>query len=64
MRIKFTKCIYEDYVVDVDDADFEDRLNGDVYDAVFDEMHRANKTREFVEIEDIEVIDSSFDWEV
>ena len=55
MKITFTKCIYEDYEVDVPYEEYQERFNDSREEAVLEYMFKANKIREEVELEDIEL---------
>ena len=55
MKITFTKCIYEDYEVDVPFEEYQDRFNDSKEEAVLEYMHDAIKVREEVELDDIEL---------
>ena len=55
MRITFTKCIYEDYEVDVPFEEYQNRFNDSKEETVLEYMHDARKVREEVELDDIEL---------
>lgn len=55
MKIRFTKCIYEDYEVDVPFEEYQNRFNDSKEDAVLEYMHDAIKVGEEVELDDIEL---------
>lgn len=56
MRIKFTKCIYDNYEFDIPYSDYVELYSESKYDAVFDCMSEANLISENVEIEDIDLV--------
>lgn len=53
MKITFTKCIYQDYEVDVPLKEYQERFNDNKEEAILEYMHKAIKTREFIELEDM-----------
>ena len=55
MKITFTKCIYEDYEVDVPYEEFVERFVDSKYEAVLEYMHKASKIGEEVEIDCLEL---------
>ncbi|MBM0046675.1 hypothetical protein JNO63_06180 [Anaerococcus sp. mt242] len=61
MKITFTKCIYQDYEVDVSLQEFQERFNDSKEEAILEYMFKATKVREDVELEDMEI--GSLDYE-
>lgn len=55
MKITFTKCIYEDYEVDVPLKEFQERFNDSKEEAILEYMFKATKVREDVELDDMKV---------
>lgn len=55
MKITFTKCIYEDYEVNVPLKEYQERFNDSKEEAILEYMFKATKVREDVELEDMEV---------
>lgn len=55
MKITFTKCIYEDYEVDLPLKEFQERFNDSKEEAILEYMFKATKIRENVELEDMDV---------
>jgi len=55
MKITFTKCIYQDYEVDVPFEEYQNKFNDSKEEAVLEYMQDAIKVREEVELDDIEL---------
>lgn len=55
MKITFTKCIYEDYEVDIPLEEYQNRFNDCKQEAVLEYMFKANKIREEVDIDNIDL---------
>lgn len=55
MRVTFTKCIYEDYEVDIPYKEFVEDSSESEHEAVLQYMFNANKINEEVEIDNIEI---------
>lgn len=55
MRVTFTKCIYEDYEVDIPLREYQERFNDCKEEAVLEYMFKASKIGENVDIDDIDL---------
>lgn len=55
MKVKFTKCVYEDYEVDIPKRVMDECLIGAYEDTVVEYMAKAVKVNEDVEIDNIEL---------
>lgn len=55
MKITFTKCIYQDYEVDVPLKEYQERFNDSKEESILEYMFKATKIREDVELEDMEI---------
>lgn len=55
MKITFTKCIYQDYEVDVPLKEFQESFNDSKEEAILEYMFKATKVGEEVELDDMEV---------
>ena len=55
MKVTFTKCIYEDYEVDIPLREYQERFNDCKEEAVLEYMHDACKVGEEVGIDDIDL---------
>lgn len=55
MRVTFTKCIYEDYEVDIPKQAMDEVFFDDYEQAITEFMDKAEKVGEDVDLDDIEV---------
>ncbi|WP_296142378.1 hypothetical protein [uncultured Anaerococcus sp.] len=55
MKITFTKCIYQDYEVDVPLKEYQERFNDSKEEAILEYMFKATKINEDVELDDMKV---------
>lgn len=55
MKITFTKCIYEDYEVDVPYEEYIDRFDESKHEITLEYLHKATKVGEEIEIDCIEI---------
>ena len=55
MKVTFTKCIYEDYEVDIPKQAMDEVFFDDYEQAIVEFMDKAEKVGEDVDIDDIEV---------
>lgn len=55
MKITFTKCIYQDYEVEVPLKEYQERFNDSKEEAILEYMFKATKIREDVELDDMQV---------